>query len=188
MPESMIRPRFRLAFPRRQIVALGPLLLAVWFTNRQSVEHVLWAALIGAAFGSAFVVHAWALSRRSRFGVRDGAVVYRGVVRQTVIANRGEPVTVTRVQRDGGETWWQVWSGPGGSRIFDERAWPAEALTKLARATEATITEDRDELNWSAFTRRYPSAMPFCSRNPVVFGIVIFVVGFFALLAFRDYS
>lgn len=41
MPDPLIRPRFRLAFPRRTIAVLGPLLVTVWLTSRQSVEHLL---------------------------------------------------------------------------------------------------------------------------------------------------
>jgi hypothetical protein len=186
VPRLIVRPRFRLAVPRRQILVLGSLVVSVWLTSEQSLGHLIRAALVGAACGSGFVVYGWALSRRSYLRVHDGALAYRGLVRERILAGPGEAVAIVHVNCGGAP--WQIWSGPQGTKVVDERAWPRGQLAELARITRAAVSEGPDERDVTSFARRYPTAMPGWARHPIPVTLAVFVALALIFLVLGGYS
>jgi hypothetical protein len=170
VPDILIRRQATWRSPRRELILAIPVLVIALGSGGRSTPVVFGLSALGAAVALAWT---WYSRGKSTVGVMDSTLAYRRPLATRVIADVGSPVEIRRGVHTNNETGWQVWSGPSGAALFDERAWAPADLAALADSVGATTQADPVPADLVEVHRRYPTVGRWWNRHPDAAGALI---------------
>lgn len=168
MQAAVATPQFQLRSPKRQALAVLPLMsLGALHADQSFGEFMGWCS-IGLVLGIVWIVGVWLTMQRMSLRMTPQGVEFHGLVRTRHLAPAGTALEAVRIRRSDSDGWWQVWRGQGGAVVLIEEVWGRDQLESLASAAAAHRVELPIALTRLELGKRYPEAFSGLTRDPRV--------------------